>query len=217
MRRLLPLVTLLGSLGACTPRPSAQATAPGAPPIDAIAVYDALEADIAVGRDTEQARVDALARVEATKDDGAAGYAFVRGALYGRVAELRGADAGRLVTQAEAWARKSIERDPEYRERAATQMLGSLYVMAPGRLLEHGDSEQGLAMLEALVEAKPQQPRYRLRLAQAYLHLGDDEAAPAHLCAALAAGEQLRADERKLLERLVGDAGGVAALACAAQ
>ncbi|MBX7081166.1 MAG: hypothetical protein K1X88_18340 [Nannocystaceae bacterium] len=192
-------------------------TAPGTPPANPVEVYDALETAIGEGRDDEQQRVDALAKVERAKDDGSAAYAFVRAALLGRVAELRGADAGKLVTEAEAWARRSLERDPEYRERAATQMLGSLYVMAPGRLLEHGDSEDGLAMLEGLVEAKPAEPRYHLRLAQAYLHLGDDDAARPQLCAVLPARAQLRGDERKLLDGLVGDAGGSGALGCAAQ
>ncbi|MFO0633791.1 MAG: hypothetical protein U0168_13160 [Nannocystaceae bacterium] len=157
MRRLVRVLLLCA---ACTPKPSANVTAPGAPPADPVEVYDALEAAIGEGRDDEQQRVDALAKVEHTKDDGSAAYAFVRAALLGRVAELRGADAGKLVTEAEAWARRSLQRDPEFRERAATQMLGSLYVMAPARLLEHGDSEDGLAMLEGLVEAKPAEPRY---------------------------------------------------------
>lgn len=199
---------------ACTPKPSADLDHPGDGPTDPVAVYEALEHDIGEGHDSEQARVDALARVERTADDGTAAYAFVRAALLGRVAELRGADAGKLVTSAEQWARKSLERDPNYRERAATAMLGSLYVMAPGRLLEHGDSEHGLEMLEELVEAAPTRIDLRVRLSQAYLHLGDDDAARPHLCAALAGREQLRGDERKLLDALVGDVGGAASLAC---
>ncbi len=179
-----------------------------------MAVYDALEDAIANGVDSEQQRVDALARVERAPDDSSAGYAFVRAALNGRVAELRGANAGRLVTEAEGWALKSLERNPAFREGAATQMLGSLYVMAPARLLEHGDSEKGLEMLEALVKSQPDQPQYRLRLAQAYLHLGDDAAATPHLCAALPARSTLRGDEQKLLDKLVAEAGGAPALAC---
>lgn len=201
---------------ACTPKPSADLDHPGDAPTDPVAVYEALERDIGDGRDSEQARVDALARVERSPDDGTAAYAFVRAALLGRVAELRGADAGKLVTSAEQWARKSLERDPSYRDQAATAMLGSLYVMAPGRLLEHGDSESGLEMLEQLVAAAPARIDLHLRLAQAYLHLGDDDGARPELCASLAGREQLRGDERKLLDALVGDAGGAAALACAA-
>jgi predicted Zn-dependent protease len=200
---------------ACTPKPSAAVTSPEAKAEDPIAVYDALELAIADGKDSEQQRVDALAKVERAPDDQSAGYAFVRAALNGRVAELRGANAGKLVTEAEAWARKSLERDPAYRDGAATQMLGSLYVMAPARLLEHGDSEKGLEMLEGLVAAKPDEPRYRLRLGQAYLNLGDDEAAFPHLCVATSARATLRGDEQKLLDKLVADAGGESALGCA--
>lgn len=207
---------LLVLCAACTPKPSANVTTPDAAPVDPVAVYDALETEIAAATDSEQERVDALARVERVTDDGTAAYAFVRAALNGRVAELRGANAGRLVTEAEAWARKSLERDAKFRDGAATQMLGSLYVMAPARLLEHGDSETGLEMLEALVEAQPSAPRYRLRLAQAYLHLGDDDAAKPHLCATLPARAELRGDEQTLLDELVKDAGGAAGLGCPA-
>lgn len=179
-------------------------------------MYDGVETAIAAGSDTEQQRVDALARVERAPDDGSAGYAFVRAALNGRVAELRGANAGKLVTQAEEWARKSLERDAKFRDGAATQLLGSLYVMAPGRLVEHGDSEKGLEMLEGLVAAQPTNPRYRMRLAQAYDHLGDGDAGHEHLCVAAAGRDQLRGDEQKLLDRLLDSAGGLAALACPA-
>jgi len=212
VRSLLLLVLCV----ACTPKPSANVTTPDAAPVDPVAVYDALETEIAAATDSEQERVDALAQVERAADDGTAGYAFVRAALNGRVAELRGANAGRLVTEAEGWARKSLERDAKYRDGAATQMLGSLYVMAPARLLEHGDSETGLEMLEGLVEAQPSAPRYRLRLAQAYLHLGDDDAAKPHLCASLPARAELRGDEQTLLDKLVQDAGGAAGLGCPA-
>lgn len=209
--RWLPLLVLCV---ACTPRPSAHLEAPGAAPVDPIAVYDALESAISEGKDTEQQRVDALARVERAADDGGAGYAFVRGALNGRVAELRGIDAGKLVTEAESWARKSLERDPTFRDGAATQMLGSLYVMAPGRLLDHGDSETGLALLEGLVERHPDVAQHRLRLGQAYLHLGDDDSAKPQLCAASAGRATLRPDEQKLLDGLVRDTGGASALGC---
>lgn len=201
---------------ACTPRPSPSTTAPDAPVEDPIAVYDAVETAIAAGSDSEQQRVDALAKVERTADDGSAGYAFVRAALNGRVAELRGANAGKLVTEAERWARESLARDPKFRDGAATQMLGSLYVMAPGRLVEHGDSEEGLEMLEGLVAAQPTNPRYRMRLAQAFDHLGDPDAGKEHLCVAAAGRDQLPGDEQKLLDKLLASAGGLAALSCPA-
>jgi hypothetical protein len=214
VRRLLLAVLC----AACTPRGGAavETPEPSLPQRSALEIHDELEALIAEGRDREQDRSEALAQASGLPDDGSAGYAFVRAALAGRVAENRGAKAGKLVTEAEAWARKSIERDPAFRERAATQMLGSLYVMAPGRLLEHGDSETGLELLEGLVAADPQQLRYRLRLAQAYVHLGDEEPAHEHACACLAAPDRLRADERKLLDGIVTDLGGAEALGCKA-
>lgn len=175
---------------------------------DALAIYDGLERLVAEGRASEKDRVFAYERVQALADDGSAGYAFARGALAGRVAELRGANAGGLVTQSERWGRTSLERDPSFRERAATRMLGSLYVMAPARLLKHGDSEDGLEMLEKLVAELPDDPGARLRLGQAYIHLGDDAPAVEHLCAAAAGRARLRADEGKLLDVLLREAGG---------
>jgi hypothetical protein len=211
------LVTLL-ALG-CGPgrAQDKDTTAPpdAAPTRDALAAYEALEAAIEAGTASEDDRVQAYRDAQASVDDQSAGHAFARAALAGRVAELRGAKAGKLVTEAETWARKSIERDPEFRDRAATQLLGSLYVMAPGRLVEHGDSESGLEMLEGLVQAEPDRPAYRFRLAQAYAHLGDDDAAKPHLCASLAARDRLRKDEQRVLDDLVEHAGGAESLACA--
>jgi len=213
-RSILAIVILFG----CS---AGQTRTPTTPPAtqaeqDAFAIYQALEAGIEAGTASEDDRVDAYQRAQAAADDASAAHAFARAALAGRVAELRGAKAGKLVTEAEDWARKSIERDPEFRDRAATQLLGSLYVMAPGRLVEHGDSESGLEMLEGLVAAKPDSPAYRFRLGQAYAHLGDEDAAKPHLCAAVAARDRLRKDEQRLLDELVDDAGGADALACAA-
>jgi len=201
---------------ACGPKPTrTDTTAPEAAERDAYAIYEQLETAIEAGQATEDDRVEAYQRAVAVADDRSAAYAFARAALSGRVAELRGAKAGKLVTEAESWARQSIERDPEFRERAATQLLGSLYVMAPGRLVEHGDSETGLEMLEALVEAKPDVASYRLRLAQAYVHLGDEEAAKPQLCASVPLRDRLRKDEQRLLDDLVAETGGPDALGCA--
>jgi hypothetical protein len=210
------LMLVLVSATACGPKPAAdgQTKPPEAAARDPLAIYEALEAKIAEGKDSEQDRSDALSEASGIADDQSAAYAFVRAALAGRVAENRGAKAGKLVTESEGWAMKSIERDPEFRDRAATQLLGSLYVMAPGRLVEHGDSEKGLEMLEKLVASKPDEPRYRLRLAQAYVHLGDDEPAHEHACASLAGRAKLRGDEQKLLDALVTELGGAEALAC---
>lgn len=181
---------------------------------DGLAVYEELEALIAEGRDTEDDRVYAHDRVKSIPDDHSAAYAFARGALAGRVAELRGVEAGKLVTEAETWARRSRERDPEWRGGEATRMLGTLYVKAPPRLVEHGDSEEGLAMLEALAEQRPDDLRNHLRLAEAYVHLGDPDPAFEPLCRVLPGRKTLRPDEQKLVDALVEELGGADALSC---
>lgn len=215
--RVLPIGLLLAC--ACVPR---TADPDGVTPTLAAAdaqtsvrtLLDELDALVAAETATEDDRVFAYERAKAIPDDGSAEYAFGRAALAGRLAELRGLGAGGLVTEAEGWARKSIERDPEYGEGEARRMLGTLYVLAPGRLVEHGDSEEGLAMLEALVEAHPDDPRNHLRVAEAYLALGDPGPATAHLCRVLAERTRLRGDDQRLLVRLVKDAGGESSLAC---
>lgn len=181
---------------------------------DPLAVLDELEQLIEAGSDTEDERVFAYDRISKITDDGSAGWAFARAAVAGRVAETRGAGAGKLVTEAEAHARLSLERDENFRDGAATRMLGTLYVMAPARLVEHGDAEVGLEMLEALAKAKPDDPRNRLRAAEAYINLGDPEPAIEHLCAARSGQDALRVDERKLLASLVEDAGGESVVEC---
>jgi tetratricopeptide (TPR) repeat protein len=216
MRSLAALaIVLIG----CTPRnpDRREVSAPLAETADTrapIAIYDGLEALIASGSDKEADRLYAYHRARERPDDGSASYAFARAALAGRVAELRGAAAGGLVGEAESFARKSIERDPNFRNGANRRMLGSLYVMAPSTLLDHGDSEDGLELLEQLVEQDPSSVENRLRLGEAYVHLGDHEPAAEHLCAALQERGKLRADEQRLLDRVVKDAGGIEALAC---
>ncbi len=180
----------------------------------ALEIHDRLEARISAGEDDRAARKRSYEQVLSLRDDGSAAYALARAALAGRVAESRGAGAGKLVTEAERWARRSRERDPNLRDGAATRLLGSLYVMAPARLLEHGDSETGLELLEDLVERHPEDPRARLRLAEAYVALGDPDPAFEHLCVALAGREQLPGDERRLLERLVDELGPAVASSC---
>lgn len=222
MSRRTSIALVLASLGlcgvACQPPPPDSTVAPqitdAVQDENAIAVYEELEALIADGKDSEDDRQYALERVRSMADDNSPGYAFARAALLGRVAELRGVKAGKLVTEAERYARLSIERDPNFREKAATRMLGSLYVMAPPRLVEHGDSEEGLELLEALTEERPDDVINHLRLAEAFIHLGDPEPALEHLCAAVGGRAALRADEQALLDRLVADVGGADALGC---
>ncbi len=202
---------------ACKPAPATVPPAAGADPaqpVDARAILDALENDIEAGKATESAREQAYDTVVAAPDDGSADYAFARAALAGRVAELRGVGAGKLVTEAEAFARLALEREPEYDAGAATRMLGTLYVMAPGRLVEHGDAEDGLSLLEDLVEARPDDPRNHLRVAEAYIALDDPEPAAEFLCFAHARRDALRRDDQKLLDTLSEAFGGKAGLGC---
>ena len=207
---------MLGALAACKAAPTttaAPAATPGAP-VDPRGVLDALEADIEAGAASEDDRKQAYDTVAAATDDGTADYAFARAALAGRLAELRGVKAGKLVTEAETFARLTLERDPEYDEGAATRMLGTLYVMAPGRLVEHGDAEDGLSMLEDLVEARPEDPRNHLRVAEAFIALDDPDPAIEFLCFAHANRDGLRKDDQTLLDTLSETFGGKAGLAC---
>jgi hypothetical protein len=210
-------LVLLLALG-CRPDTTAAPGDGGATtePRDALAVSDALEGLVEEGRATEDDRVRALEQVRAIPDDGSAGYAFARAAVAGRVAELRGIKAGKLVGEAEGFARKSIERDPAFRERAASRMLGSLWVMAPPRLLEHGDSEKGLALLETLAKEQPDELENHLRVAEAYVFLGDAEPAARHLCIVVKGQDALRRDDRALLQRLMDEAAEEEPIECEA-
>lgn len=213
------LVVTLGALVACKAAPTSTATPDAATatpsaPIDPRGVLDALEADIEAGAASEDDRKQAYDTVAAAKDDGSADYAFARAALAGRLAELRGVKAGKLVTEAESFARLALERDPDYDDGAATRMLGTLYVMAPGRLVEHGDAEDGLSMLEDLVEARPDDPRNHLRVAEAFIALDDPDPAVEFLCFAHAHRDALRKDDQTLLDTLSETFGGKAGLGC---
>jgi hypothetical protein len=203
---------------ACGPAPAQPTMSPdgggAAEALDAVTIYEELEARIESGQGSEDDRKAALDRVVTVADDGTAAYAFSRAAILGRVAELRGVKAGKLVTQAEAWARKSVERDVEYRDRAASRMLGSLWVMAPARLLEHGDSEAGLELLEGLAQSYPTVAQNNLRVAEAYVFLGDPDPAVEFLCRARTQSDALRRDERELLQRLIDDVNDGEELSC---
>jgi hypothetical protein len=81
-------------------------------------------------------------------------------------------------------------------------MLGTLYVFAPAALLKHGDSETGLEMLETLARERPDVPENHLRVAEAYIALGDNQGARPHVCHCLAARSRLRRDDQALLAQL---------------
>jgi hypothetical protein len=175
---------------------------------NALALSDALEELIATGRATSRDRDFAYAKVRDMDADTAAD-AFGHAAIIGRKVQESGLRAALLVGDVERYARRSRELDPNFREGAATRMLGTLYVIAPATLLKHGDSETGLELLEELTTAHPETPENHLRLAEAYIALNDPEPAVPHLCFALAHQAALRPDDRKLLTSLSGDAGGL--------
>lgn len=203
------VLTALIAAGACQPKaPDEQSVTPEltqttqAEAPDPLAIVAELEALIEHGKDSEDDRLFAYDRIKKLADDGSAGWAFARAATTGRVAELRGAGAGKLVAETESFARLALERDAEFRDGEVKRMLGTLYVKAPARLVEHGDAEDGLSMLEDLVAAKPDDARNHLRLAEAFIHLGDQDPAVPHLCAAEAKKAKLRLDEQALLDAL---------------
>ncbi len=175
---------------------------------DALAVSDALEALIDEGRDTPADRQYAYEAVRRHEEDTAA-TTYARASVTGRFVQQKGLLAAHLVPEVERSARRSRELDPAFRDGAAARLLGTLYVMAPGTMLEHGDSEQGLELLEDLVAQYPDAPENHLRLAEAYMALGDRAPAHPHLCHCLAHGAALRPDDQALLAGLLAHAGPV--------
>jgi hypothetical protein len=173
---------------------------------DALALSDTLEALIAARRDTPADRQHAYDIVRVNEEDTAQSM-FARAAVTGRLVQQKGLLAANLVPEVERCARRSRDLDPDFRGGAATRLLGTLYVMAPAGLLEHGDSEVGVELLEGLVQTHPDVLENHLRLAEAYVALHDPGPAGPHLCRCLAHKEALRPDEQGLLEQLVIDAG----------
>lgn len=173
---------------------------------DALAISDALEALVADGKDSPADRELALNAVRA-REQSTAAYAFARAAITGRVVQSRGLTGAALVSEVEKWALLSKKLDPSFREGAAARLLGTLYVMAPAGWLEHGDSEQGLELLEGLVKAHPEKLENHLRLAEAYIALGDTAPATPYLCRVRARRAELRRDDQQLLDHLFADAG----------
>ncbi|MEI9937197.1 MAG: hypothetical protein WDO69_08215 [Pseudomonadota bacterium] len=166
-----------------------------------LAVADALEALIAQGADSHADRQYAYQRVR-TQPVATATEAYGRAVIAGRLAQISGLAAPGLVAEVERYARQSAELDPSFRAGAAQRLLGTLYVMAPGALLSHGDSEVGLELLQGVVQRFPEHVPNRLRLAEGYLALGDPDPARPELCYCMAHRTALRADEQKLLNEL---------------
>jgi hypothetical protein len=173
---------------------------------DGLAVSDKLEELIDLGVDSPADRAYAYEVIK-KKNDKTAAYAFARAAVTGRLVQQRGLRAARLVSEVEKWARRSRRRDPDFRDGAATRLLGTLYVSAPATFFEHGDSEQGLDLLEQLVDERPDVIENHLRLAEGYVALGDPDPAVPHLCACLPRRADLRPEDQRLLDQLVITAG----------
>jgi hypothetical protein len=169
---------------------------------DALAVYDALEALIEAGQDTHADRAFAYEEVKRIDGDTPAAN-FARAAVTGRLVQQRALRGAHMVGEVERYARRSREQDPDFRAGAATRLLGTLYVVAPSTLLQHGDSETGLELLEELVTEHPEVLENHLRLAEAYVSLNDPEPATDHLCQCAGRRFQLRRDERALLDELL--------------
>jgi len=208
--RWSPIPTLLAFLLA-----SSCATLPGAvdPELVAVAerhdpllISDTLEALIERGADSPADREYAYQVIRAEEEDNAT-YAFARAAVTGRLVQQLGLRGARQVGEVERWALRSRTLDPDFRDGAATRLLGTLYVIAPATFLEHGDSERGVEMLEQLVQEHPDVVENRLRLAEAYIALGDPDPAAPHLCVCLAHRAALRRDDQQLLDQLVATAG----------
>jgi hypothetical protein len=174
---------------------------------DALAISDALEALIAEGKDSRRDRELALDAITAHPENTAA-YAFARAAVTGRVVQVRGVfSAANLVREVEHWSEVSRKLDPNFRDGAATRMLGTLYVMAPSSLVEHGTSEDGFELLEGLANRAPNVVENQLRLGEAYVAQGDKASAVPYLCRCLARKAALRHDDQALLDHLFADAG----------
>jgi len=173
---------------------------------DALATADALEALIAQGIDTPADREYAFDAVRAREEDTAA-YAYARATVTGRLVQQRGLLGGNLVPDIERWALRSRELDLDFRNGAATRLLGTLYVIAPAALVKHGDSERGLELLEEVERRHPNDLENHLRLAEAYVSLGDAGPAEPHLCACIMGRSTMRHDDQQLLDQLLAQAG----------
>jgi len=170
-----------------------------------LALADALEEKIERGVDTPELRRAAHARASelpAKSAEDALGRAIVAG----RLAQLKGLSAPGLVREVEHYARLSAKLDPTLRYGAAWRILGTLYVMAPAALVEHGDSETGLELLQQAVRKWPDHPENHLRLAEAYLTLGDEAPALPHLCFCRKHRSELRRADQRLLDELIEQA-----------
>ncbi|HEY6078533.1 MAG TPA: hypothetical protein VIW29_07010 [Polyangiaceae bacterium] len=174
-------------------------------PLRSIEIADALEALIAAGKASKADRKYAYERLRTLRSV-TAEDALAHAIVAGRLAQVSGLGAPSLVAEVERCARSSAQLDPSLRSGAARRLLGTLYVMAPAALLEHGDSEVGLELLQDVVRRFPQHAPNHLRLAEGYVTLGDPGPARPHLCYCVAQRSALRVDENALLDELLEQA-----------
>jgi hypothetical protein len=203
-RPLAALLVALGALAGCGPSGAPNPRLVAAETGDALGLSDALEELIDEGRDTPRDRSFAYQQVLQMKEDRAQA-AYARAVVTARLVEVRGLRAASLVRDVERDAERSRQLDPGFRHGAATQVLGMLYVMAPGALLAHGNSERGVALLEELVKRYPDVLEHRLRLGEALVALGDLESAAPHVCQCLPQRQALKGEDKRRLDRLFGD------------
>jgi len=169
--------------------------------VDCLKVSDDLETLIEAGTDTPAAREVAYEKVRQSPCEGV-GQSFGRAAVTGRIVQQKGLLAANLVRDVEFYARRSRDLDAGFRDFASTRMLGTLYVLAPAAFLKHGDSETGLEMLETLAREHPDVAENQLRLAEAYVSLGDVDSARPRVCRCLGMRTRLRRDDQNLLNQL---------------
>ena len=197
----LVVFPLLAFVAGCGPLKGIKVPLPIGAPVDCLAVSDELEALVEAGTDTSGAREAAYDKVRQAPCAGV-GQSFGRAAVTGRIVQQKGLLAANLVRDVEFYARRSRELEPGFRDFASTRMLGTLYVLAPAALLKHGDSETGLEMLETLSREHPTVPENHLRLAEAYVSLGDNASARPHVCQCLNMRTRMRRDDQNLLNQL---------------
>lgn len=175
---------------------------------NATALCEALEVLIDEGRDRHADREFAYDEVRKYSEETAA-YYYALASITGRLVQDRGLLGAPQIREMERAAEKSRAFDPMFQNGAAARLLGTLYVFAPATLLEHGDSESGLDILEDLTEQQPEIMQNHLRLAEAYIALSDPTPAIPHLCLCIANRDKLRPDEQRLVDQLVRTIGPV--------
>jgi len=185
--------------------PAASPTLVSAAERGVLALSDALEAEYDAGPPSEQDVGWAYDQVQDV-DVTTAADAYGKARITARWVQLRGALAAGQLREVERLLLLSQRLDPGFRGGVARRALGILYVNAPARLLEHGDSETGLALLEQLASEHPEDVETQLRLAEAYVALNDPDPAHPLLCDCQRRRASLRAADQRRLDELMREA-----------